>query len=57
MTTTEEILENAWENRDSLTKENASREGRESVAEAIDLLVRLEGLEASLEARASRRAS
>ena len=38
MTTTEEILENAWENRDSLTKENASREVRESVAEAIDLL-------------------
>ena len=38
MTTTEEILENAWENRDSLTKENASRKVRESVAEAIDLL-------------------
>ena len=38
MTTTEEILENAWGNRDSLTKENASREVRESVAEAIDLL-------------------
>ena len=38
MTTIEEILENAWENRDSLTKENSSHEIRESVAEAIDLL-------------------
>ena len=38
MNTIEEILENAWETRDSLTNENASLDVRESVAEAIDLL-------------------
>jgi 2,3,4,5-tetrahydropyridine-2-carboxylate N-succinyltransferase len=38
MNTIEEILESAWETRDSLTKENASLDVRESVAEAIDLL-------------------
>ena len=38
MTTIEKILESAWETRDNLTKENASLDVRESVAEAIDLL-------------------
>ena len=38
MTTIEEILEHAWETRDSLTKANSSLEVRESVAEAINLL-------------------
>ena len=38
MNTIEEILESAWETRDSLTKENASLDVRESVAEALDLL-------------------
>ncbi|HIL18084.1 MAG TPA: 2,3,4,5-tetrahydropyridine-2,6-dicarboxylate N-succinyltransferase [Gammaproteobacteria bacterium] len=38
MTTIEEILEHAWETRDSLTKANSSLAVRESVAEAINLL-------------------
>ena len=38
MTTIEEILEHAWETRDSLTKASSSLEVRESVAEAINLL-------------------
>ena len=38
MNTIEKILESAWETRDHLTKENASLDVRESVAEAIDLL-------------------